>query len=61
MSALIDFLLQNTENNSVKVKIGKMYWIAKPLAGSKNYRKLIKDSIRVLKGKSIAVHYEEDE
>ena len=57
MSILID-KLKNYENNQVEIN-GKWY-IAKPL-NNLPVKNRIKDSIKVLMGKAITVHYKEKE
>lgn len=63
MSILIDKLVQDNLATTIHTKILDKWWIAKPLASNTliEYCKLIKDVIRILKRKSFAVHYKEDE
>lgn len=61
MSILIDKFIEISKNRAVE--IDKKWYIAKPISYF-SYIELpgkIKDAYRVLVGKSIAVHYKEDE
>jgi hypothetical protein len=63
MSILIDKLLNEADtSNTAQAKDFKWY-IAKPLTlySLKEKLKRIKDGLRVMNGKSFAVHYKEDE
>lgn len=62
MSILIDELIKNDFDNMSESYDGKWY-IASPLKFRSIFIYLInfKDALRVLRGKSFAVHYKEDE
>ncbi len=55
MSMLIDYI-----NNDDQACIDGKWYIAKPVPYF-IFMSRIKDAIRILRGKSIAVHYKEDE
>lgn len=67
MSKLIDELIIHTPDNPLpmcKFENDPIWYLAKPLSKSWSFRrtwKRLKDAYRVLKGRSIAVHYKQDE
>lgn len=62
MSKLIDNVI-NEEINKNKILVNDKWYIAKPLdiINGCTLIKRIKDCIRIIEGKSIAVHYKQDE
>ena len=58
MSILIDKLLQDYSNT--QVKINEKWYIAKSMSYL-TFKGKIKDCIKILKNKAIAVHFKEDE
>lgn len=62
MSKLIDELVNTNENYSKTLIKGKWY-IAKPIPfkGLITIKWRLRDCLRILKGKSFAVHYKQDE
>ena len=63
MSILIDKLLKETDQSTMIQANDSKWYIAKPTPfySIKTKIKRIKDALRVLKGKSFAVHYKENE
>jgi hypothetical protein len=63
MSVLIDKLLKDIDESITSQSNDKKWYIAKPLPfySIKTKLKRINDGIRVMRGKSFAVHYKEDE
>lgn len=59
MSILIDKLLKQSPGMPLKQCKDKKWYFAKPLNYS--FKESLKDAIRVLRGKSFAVHFKEDE
>lgn len=58
MSNLLDDVVKNCIKNNVL--IGDKWFIAKPLS-NRNWMDKLSDAVSCLKGKSIAVHFKEDE
>jgi hypothetical protein len=60
MSKLIDNFLKEEQDNTL-TQIDLKWYIAKPISffSINTFLKRIKDAIRVIKGKSFAVHYKE--
>ena len=63
MSILIDKLLKEADTSTTAQAIDLKWYIAKPLPfySLKDKLQKIKDGLRVMNGKSFAVHYKEDE
>lgn len=63
MSILIDILLKEVDNSNTAQGKDFKWYISKPLPfySLKTKFKQIKDGLRVMNGKSFAVHYKEDE
>lgn len=63
MSRLIDELVQETNNGITSQAKDLKWYLAKPLPfyTIKTKLKRIKDALRVINGKSFAVHYKVDE
>lgn len=63
MSILIDDLLKRASTNTMEQAKDSMWYIAKPMpyCSFKGKIRLIKDGLRVMMGKSFAVHFKEDE
>ena len=62
MSILIDKLIKGATDNTEQLNDGRWY-IAKPLSlkSFSGLRSCFKNGIRVMRGKSFAVHYKKDE
>ena len=62
MSLLIDELLKE-ESNPTLTQIDSKFYVAKPIPFYSIFTFIdrIKDGVRVMRGKSFAVHYKEDE
>jgi hypothetical protein len=63
MSILLDKLLKEADVSTTAQEKNLKWYIAKPLPfySLKTKLKRIKDGLRVVSGKSFAVHYKEDE
>ena len=67
MSVLLDKILDDDGRDRISVNINGRYYIAKCMRVRSLKKDIkfvfnnIKDSLRVLRGKSFAVHYKEDE
>lgn len=63
MSRLIDKLVKETDNGITSQAKDLKWYLAKPLPfySLKTKLKRIKDGLRVMNGKSFAVHYKDDE
>mgnify|MGYP001574774832 CR=1 FL=1 len=64
MSIVIDVLrVEIRQNTGTSVQIGKGWWLAKPVIASweDTWVKRLKDAWRVLRGKSYAYHYAQDD
>jgi hypothetical protein len=63
MSILLDNLLKETDVSVTTQAKDLKWYLAKPLSfySLKTKLKRIKDGLRVMNGKSFAVHYKEDE
>lgn len=62
MSILVDKLIKEVDT-SVNTQINGLWYLAKPIPfkSLKTTIERIKDGLRVIKGKSFAVHYKQDE
>jgi len=63
MSILLDKLLKEADTSNTAQAKDLKWYIAKPLPfySLKTTMKRLKDGLRVMNGKSFAVHYKEDE
>ena len=64
MSILIDDFIKDREEGKVTTLHKGNWYIAKPLSGGGSIRRFFKrckDALRIITGKSFAVHYKEDE
>jgi hypothetical protein len=63
MSVLIDKLLKEVDASTTAQAKDLKWYLAKPIPSYslKSKLKMIKDGLRVMSGKSFAVHYKQDE
>lgn len=62
MSILIDKLIDQKQSNyNTTTLINNRWYIAKPIGYYLSFKQRLKDAVRILNNKSIAVHFKEDE